>query len=282
MILIYVFQPLATLIDSLYFIYRKLALSIFQWFYIHAIIVSVSSRSRAEDVRDNDDVFEDALLEHLNDLQENQEDYGNYMYDDEVEDENDQYSRKRLLHMLDYIKKEASKHQQLKKSIESNADENIAVRSNTKKESDASEPNRNIAKSNDGIETNFKKTISKKEESHDHIEIIDVAKDKRGVSDEITNSQEATVIPDDTIDKQNEIDKTVNLRSVLEPAVTNAPSNTTTASKMPSHGHIKQTITSSKDNKMGLDKVSFIGRFLLCSFSSHTLYLTCFSLVFHI
>lgn len=211
---------------------------IYQFTYFNIFLVS--SRSRVDDVRSEEDVFEDALLEHL---RADQEGYGNYMYDDEIEDEH--LSRNKLLHMLDLFKKEVIKrHMKLKKSNEwDHLHRNSASKKDVQKETSSH-------KTND-IQNN---------KINDNIKIIHIQNNKRDALEK-TNNQVATVVTDDSVDKQNVIDKTVNLRSVLDAPVTNAPTNST--SSKPSHAHIKQTVTTSKDNKMGLDKVSFIGKALI-------------------
>ena len=217
--------------------------------------ILVSSRSRGQHLRDDEDIFEDALLERLHDLRRDQDDdYDGYMYDDE-NDDTPHFAREELVHVLNAIKREVhhNHHQQSKKSVQNH----LKIQDKEKRNSEQTPVKK--AHKREKIDNKDSKPIEKKRELSSDIDIIKVHtsdSEKRGVDSEV-NNQLAAVVPDDSLEEQNKIDKEVNLRDVLEKPVTAAPNTT---QKPPSHGHVKQEITSTRTNKKGLDKVSFIGK----------------------
>lgn len=240
-----------------------------------------SSRSRARDQIHDDDIFEDALLEHLHDIRDvdgSEEEYFEDERDDAAED--NELTREELLKVLDVIKKEAHRRKlKLKKSIENEEDHEAQVgdRSksneiNSKKQDSSSSIEKNketkkVKRNNDhSVSSNKKKLLppikdkkKKRESSKTEIKNLNIETEKRGGEDNLVNNQVASVVPDDSVEKQNELVKSINLRDVLN-KVTNLDSSTnTTTPKKPSHAHIKQEkVVSSKANKNGLDRVSFI------------------------
>merc|ERR1712157_271255 len=90
------------------------------------LLTSTEVCSKGQHLTGDEDIFEDALLEHLRDIRdENEEDNDVYYSDeDDYEEEGKELTKKELLQVLDVIKKEAHKRREkLKKSIEKRHDQ---------------------------------------------------------------------------------------------------------------------------------------------------------------
>jgi len=204
------------------------------------------------------DVFEDALLEHLRDIRDEEEEVreDNYYHDEDEENDEEpepSLSKTQLLKVLDVIRKEAKKrHAKLKKkSIEEHHHSKHVKMDQVHLQTKHFDAN-NIEEKKSAIHIHE----AKKENV-----ISNNAKRENVRSDPANNgnSQVASVEFDNSLEKENEKLNKIDLRGVLakdgNSAVTSPPK--------PSHAHIKQEdIASAKQSKAGLDQISFIGLYL--------------------
>jgi len=231
---------------------------IFQLLFL-VLLTSTEVCSKGQHLTGDEDIFEDALLEHLRDIRdENEEDNDVYYSDeDDYEEEGKELTKKELLQVLDVIKKEAHKRREkLKKSIEKRHDQQD--RAETKKNSVIGSKKSQFKDIVKKSRTKLKDNINRKKETNDNNknDFINIEKNQNEYKEKKReNNQVASVVLDNSLEKENELIKKINLRDILEKdgskAVTNAP--------LPSHGHVKQDkVVSTKTNNTGLDQVSFI------------------------
>ena len=210
----------------------------------------------------HDDIFEDAILEHLRDVR-SEEDADNVYYNNE--DSHDEYnegsesdlSRDELLRVLDVIKKEARKRharlqQQENEDVKIITDEVVTTVQTTSAPTTTIKPVQEIHKKE------IHKIIHKN--SNNLKKEADLPKQKRAQSE---NVQIASVEEDSgSLDRENKRMDNTNLREILsKDKSSGGVSHTATTPSGPKHAHMKQQqIVSTKENKAGLDRVSFIGK----------------------
>jgi len=225
---------------------------------LFAFFEEVSSESRH--LSGHDDLFEDAILEHLRDIRDEEEENEPYYSDpdDEVESQDEQeesLTKNQLMQVLDVIKKEAHKRQlerlQSEKELTTETqddknDKNLNIDSKDKKDSTSSSPSKkdseikkdelalNVNKRADSVNTNAEPVKVKRQE----------------------NDQVASVEFDNSIEKENELINNIDLRDVLG---AKDEGDESTNTNPPKPAHIKQeNVVTTKQNKDGLDHVSFI------------------------
>lgn len=210
------------------------------------VFLTTHVSSKFQHLTGNEDIFEDALLEHLREVRD-REDHDVY-YDEEEDDDEEheehEFTKKQLLKVLDVIRHKAHKRQEeLKKSIEDKH-----KLSKSKDDKILTETKR------DDKETWKRNTGDEVSQRDGYINVVNKIENKVKGKE---NDQVASVVVDNSFEKQNEYINKVDLRSILEKdgstIVTNPPE------KHPSHAHIKQQkVETSKTNNKGLDRVSFI------------------------
>ena len=203
----------------------------------------------------HDDIFEDAILEHLRDVRSDEE-ADNVYYNDQ--DSNEEYdegsepdlSRDELLRVLDVIKKEARKRRarlQHENEEVKTIDEIVSTTS-PKTTTTTMEP----AEEENKKDIIVHKTQSDKKEA-------DTENQKQAQPE---NVQVASVEEDSgSLDRENKRIESTNLREILSKDKSSGGVSQATTPSGPKHAHMKQQhIVSTKENKAGLDRVSFIGK----------------------
>jgi len=232
-------------------------------FFVLVSLIGVSSRRHH--LSGHDDVFEDAILEHLRDIQE--EDEAEYYTPEEIENEEDDehdLTKKQLIEVLDAIRKEARKRQEHRKSEKRTVNNNNNNDINDKKtEKHNKILNKRIIHDDDDTE-NKDTHVNKENKKKEVVKILQIHEDipnKKEVIDKIQqvkrgeNDQVASVVLDNSLEKENELINKIDLRNVLA-AKDGGSSSESLRSSPPKPAHIKQQNT--KEDKAGLDHVSFI------------------------
>jgi len=202
------------------------------------------------------DVFEDAILEHLRDVRSDEEADNVYYNDEDSKGEYDEgsepdLSRDELLRVLDVIKKEARKRrtrlQHENEEVEATTDEVVTTAS---------------------PEATTKTTLEPAEEEHKKDIIVHKTQTNKKEADTENqkqarpeNNQVASVEEDSgSLDRENKRIESTNLREILsKDKSSGGVSQAATTPSGPKHAHMKQQhIVSTKENKAGLDRVSFI------------------------
>ena len=202
----------------------------------------------------HDDIFEDAILEHLRDVRDEEEAENVYYrdvqdghgeYDDESEPD---LSKDQLLRVLDVIKREAQKRRE-RLSLQQQVEE---VKSTTTEVPTTTTTTKKAHEQDLKKEIKVHKTVNKKNLKKEVV----IQKQKRGENNQVASVE----VDSSSLDKENELVDNTNLREILSKDSSSGGVSQTTGSP-PKHAHIKQqNIVSTKENKAGLDQVSFIGK----------------------
>lgn len=213
------------------------------------VFLTIHVSSKIQHLTGDVDIFEDTLLEHLREVRDKENhdvyyDEDDDDDDDEEHDEEQKFTKQQLLKVLDVIRYKAHKQQEkLKKSIG-----NKHNLSKSKDKKILTETKR------DDKETRKRETGNDDSQRDGNINGVNKIENK---SNGTENDQVASVVVDNSLERRNDYINKVDLRNILQKdgstVVTNPPE------KYPSHAHIKQQkVETSKTNKKGLDRVSFI------------------------
>ena len=232
-----------------HFISNETTFAIHFFFLIfHSLVSSVSHHH----LSGHDDVFEDAILEHLRDVRDDEEADNVYYSDGEYTNKHDrgyeqdsELTKDELLHVLDVIKKEANKRRERLKS--ESEQENNEKDESLVTATESPLPTRKKSESKKSIDIEISEAVKNNFKKETLVNL----NQKRTENDQVASVE----VDSSSLDRENDRIENINLREILskkESDGTSAP---------PKHAHIKQQgIVSTKENKAGLDKVSFIGK----------------------